>query len=78
MTNFTKYLIISGIILLSLCTWYASVNGFGLASLTDPDVKMEAYEKSCPDWQKDAYGNCPKRSHRSRLGVRSFADGGGK
>jgi hypothetical protein len=78
MTKYTKFLIICGVTLLSICTWYASVIGFGLSSLSDPDIHLEASEKNCPNWQKDAYGNCPKRSHRSRLGVRSFFDGGGK
>jgi hypothetical protein len=79
MKSFTKIFLIAGLCLLALTAWMAARRGWGLPALRDPQtIQAAKFKGNCSDWQKDKYGNCPPRTHRARLGVRSYAQGGGK
>lgn len=77
MQNFAKIIAAAGTLLLTGMLYLASVQGWGLSSLTDRQA-LSDQERTCPDYEKDQYGNCPPRSHRTRLGSRNFYGGGGK
>lgn len=77
MSPFTKILTIVGAAALVLMLFLASTAGWGLSTLTDPQA-IQDRDTNCPEYQKDRFGNCPPKSHRRRLGGRSFYGGGGK
>jgi len=77
MSTFTKYLTVFGMVFFIGTLWYASARGFGLSNLSDPQSLRES-NRSCPDYQKDRFGNCPPRTHRRSLGSRAYYGGGGK
>lgn len=79
MKYYTRVLLVVGLCLLGFTAWLASSRGWGLPGLRDPQaVQAAKYQRGCPDWQRDSYGNCPPRTHRTRMGVRNFVQGGGK
>jgi hypothetical protein len=77
MKELTKYITLGGTVLILLTAFMASTQGWGLSSLTDPQTLRES-RRSCPEHQKDRYGNCPPTRHRVRMGSRAHFGGGGK
>lgn len=78
MNPFTKYLTMGGAALLAASLWLASAQGWGLSNLSNAGKLSDREVQNCPEYRKDRFGNCPPKSHRYRLGRRSFYDGGGK
>jgi hypothetical protein len=78
MQSYTKILTTGGLATMVLVLWLASVKGWGLSNLSDPQTLQDRAINNCPEYQKDRFGNCPQNTHRRRLGGRNFYGGGGK
>lgn len=73
--DYFKILITLLTLLLIGGTWWATEHGWSL-----PRLQMyERFEtQDCPPWQRDAFNNCPPKTHRLQLGDREFQDNRGK
>lgn len=78
MNTLGKIIVTGGLAIFVLTSWVASRQGWGLPGLRDAQTLRETKRSDCPAYQRDKYGNCPPRTHRTRLGARSFFSGGGK
>jgi hypothetical protein len=77
MKNYFKILVIVFTSLLVGGSWWATQNGWSLPRL-QKSTNPSQFSNDCPSWQRDAYGNCPPRTHRLSLGSREFGDNRGK
>lgn len=73
--NFLKILVTALTFLLIGSTWWATQQGWALPRL---EPRPEVSIPDCPPWQRDAFNNCPPRTHRLQLGEREFQDNRGK
>lgn len=64
MSGFTRILLLAGLTLVFVTTWYASSVGMGLTSLRNAKL-IRSLNKDCPPELRDQYGNCQDRTYRS-------------
>jgi hypothetical protein len=73
--DYLKILISFLAVLLIGGSWWATEHGWALPRL---QLQQRPVYQDCPPWQRDAFNNCPPKTHRLQLGEREYQDNRGK